>query len=381
MTSAKIDLSVCLLVTTIIFFFHPFPLIAEPPPLNERAVQSCRAVKLINARTESPVVGAEDMVFDRSTGLIYLSAYDRWAVTDALEQGKTSLPQGALYSVPVERLHNGSPNVSLQPLYSGKHSDFHPHGLARYSSKTSTRLYTLNRIYSRIDGSWVRQTQIEGFVRSESSLEHVSTIKHPKLCQANNLVAIGEREFLVTKDHGTCDFWGKWMENILGLQRSKLLHVSVKSDSEIRLTTLVDDIGFANGIAIDSGTSTVAVAGTRDEEVRFYRLESLLHDEHPRPFSKVQVNGGPDNLSWHPSGWLIAAVHPSVFWMGMARNRWLGQTRAGTNVLGIHPRSGEIRALFHDETGKQFNAGTTAIKTGSLLIVSSVLDRALLVCE
>jgi len=381
MNPGKINLTFCLLITITTLLFTSFPLSAEPPLLNDEAVKSCHTSKLYDKRTKSPVVGAEDMVLDRVKGVIYLSAYNRWAVEDALEEGESSLPQGAIYSVPVERLQTGSREISLEPVYSGKHSDFRPHGLTRYKTKTSTRFYTLNRVYSRVDGSWLRRTQIEGFVRSQSGLKHVSTIKHPKLCQANNLVAISEREFLVTKDHGSCDFWGKWTENILGLRRSKLVHVSVESDSRIQLNTLVDDIGFANGISIDSGTSTVAVAGTRDKEVRFYRLNTLLQEKEPQPVSRVEVGGGPDNLTRHPSGWFIAAVHPSLFWMGMARNRWFGRTRAGTKVLGIHPRNNEIRRLFQDERGQKLNAGTTAILTDNLLIVSSVLDRSVLVCK
>ena len=345
-----------------------------------RAPQTCQRVNLADAATGEPVIGVEDIVVNPADGQVYLSAYNRWALEDAIEADADKLPQGAIYVTPLKTLKRQPKHLPLRRLAADRNRRFHPHGLALHLGETE-RLFAINHAYRREDGGWSRRTRLEAYDITADGLRHVSGGSHPALCQANNLTALSAQDLLVTRDHGACNRLGRWLENILGLDRGQVVLASLNGDNPPSLETLVADIGYANGIALAPDGSTLAVAATRDQHIRFYNTPALLSGAAKALKRTVGVDGGPDNISWAPDGRLIAAVHPSLLDVGMARLRWFGAHRAGTKAIALTPETAVTETLVHDTEGKLLNAGTGAVLFEETLVVSGVLDDALLVCR
>ena len=342
---------------------------------------ACQRVPIVDAQSGEPIVGAEDLVVDRFAGRIYIAAYDRWALADAVGNDAESLPQGAIYAAPLRSLARQPSRLPLRRLAAGGERDFHPHGLTIYRDGDTARLHAINHAYTRDGGGWSRTSVIESYGITPDGLTHRRTATGKGLCRANNLTALSARDLLITRDHGACGGLGRWLEDILGLDRGQVLLGTLTADGGIRLNTLVDDVGFANGIALSPDGSTVAVAATRNEHVRFYDAPGLISGSGDALTKTVQVDGGPDNLSWSADGRLIAAVHPSLFFVGLARHRWLGFERAGSKAIAVDPGNAVTETLFHDTGGTLLNAGTAGALVDGTLILSAVLDSALVVCR
>ncbi len=349
---------------------------ADTAPAN-----ACRRVALVDGRSGEPVVGAEDFAVDRASGQIFLAAYDRWALDDARADGAEKLPQGAIYAAPLRSLARQPEILPLRRLAEGEGRDFHPHGLAVDRGDGKARLFAINHEYRRSGGSWTRTSALESYRIAADGLAHLATRRHEGLCRANDLAALGPRDLLITRDHGACRGMRRWLEDILGLDRADVLRVSLAEDGGLALETVADDLAYANGIAVAPDAARVAVAATREPAVRIYDTAKLAAGKPDALRRKVRVAGGPDNLSWTAAGGLVAAVHPSLFDLGLARHRWFGARRAGSKAITVNARTGETRTRFHDPTGELLNTGTAAAVVNGTLIVSAVLDDALVVCR
>ena len=355
-------------------------------PLGLAAAPDCRRVEIRAAGTGHPIVGAEDLAIDRSGRRVYIAAFDRWALEDALSADAARLPQGAIYSVAFEQLRERPAVLRATRVADGGAADFHPHGIALYQGPGQPRLYAINHAHEREANEWQRKTRIEAFrARGDGRLQHLAGKHHERLCRANDLVALGPTDLLITRDHGACGGPMLWMEQLLGLRRAQIVRAQTPppwSDPEngLDITVLADDIGLANGITLEAGGERVAVSATREERVRIYRTRELLNATDPAPERSLPVPGGPDNLTWTHAG-LFAALHPSLLDMGMARHRWFGVRRAGTRVVRLEPSTGVLESLIDDPDAAQLNAGTTPALFDGVLVVGSVLDNALLVCR
>lgn len=349
------------------------------------ATGDCSRVVIRDADTQHPIVGAEDLAIDRIGRRVYVAAFDRWALEDALYDGAEQLPQGGLYAIPFERLIERPRGLNLHRVTGDMEGDFHPHGISLYRGPEGTFLHVINHVHERRQAQWRRSTRIETFrVRDDGDLQHIGGIANDRLCRANDLAALSASELLVTRDHGACSAVGQLIENVFGLRRAQILLARSSApwsspSARLDIAVLADDIGLANGIALEPGHERLAVAATREKSVRIYDTHELLHGHSTRPVQRLTVPGGPDNLTWSNDG-LIAALHPSLTAAGMARHRWFGRRRSGTRLVRIAPGAAPVKTLFDDPDGTQFNAGTVAAGIERTLVAGSALAEGLLVC-
>ncbi|RDD61794.1 hypothetical protein [Ferruginivarius sediminum] len=357
-----------------------FALTASSQAAPAREAAYCQRVALIDAESGAPVRGAEDIAVDADGGRLYLSAYDRWALEDALAADAERLPQGGIYAAPLSEVAAAEARLSVRRLTSDVAGDFHPHGIALYREADPLRLFAINHAYSRRDGERRRATRIDVFDLAGDSLQAASSLRDEALCQANDLVALSPSDVLVSRDHGACRGLRRWSEDALGLSHAKVLLARLEEGGAARVRTLVDGLGFANGLALSPDKRRLAVAATREGRVHFFDVPALKRGE-AAPLSSVRLDGGPDNLSWTPGGKVLAAVHPSMLKAGMARNRWLGARRAGSRVVAIDPDDGTVAPLLEDPEGRKLNMATVAAAFGERIVVAAVLDDAVLVCN
>lgn len=350
---------------------------------------ACQRVELVDAETGESVRGTEDIVLDREGRRLFVSAYDRWAVEDAVAGGARTLPQGGLYAVALDDVAARPASLPVSNLAADVGSPFHPHGIGFYHGGDTRRLAVVNHAYGRHEGDWRSRTRIDLFEvdAADGPMSHRGTLESPRLCHANDIVPLSGADLLATREYGACGGVRRWAEVIFGLREAKVLHVQHAPEedgmgAEPPIDALIDDLGLANGIALGPDGRTLAVAATREQRVRFYDVVALLAGEGERALATtVDLDGGPDNLGWRADGQLLVAVHPSLMGAGMARYRWFGRDRAGSRVVAIDPQTGESTLLVDDSDGELLNMATSTTAFDDVVVAAGVLDSALLVCS
>lgn len=321
------------------------------------AADQCRRVALTDAATGALVTGAEDLDFDPRQQEIYISAHDRRAVERAANRKGDAPPQGGLYRAPIAMLGSAA---TLRPLVDAASipGGLRPHGVS--FDPSTNDIYFINRAYAEVGGKWLMTPQIlradaDGAVRSGSDAS-------PR-CSANDLATLAG-EVVVSFDHVACG-WRAGLENFRGSRATGI-------------ETAMGAVAFtgarhANGlVALQDGR--LALASTRDKAILILRR----HGERFTLDQALPTPGGPDNLTLSGDGAIVAALHPSLFSIGLSRGLGLG--RSGSRIVRVDPEGGAVTLLFDDPKAALFSAASVAIEESGTLIVGSALDEGLLVC-
>ena len=313
---------------------------------------------------------------DADARRLYLSAYDRTALDDAVAGDAGRLPQGAIYALPLDALANGDGPLRATAATDTAMAarDLHPHGIALLPGG---RLAAVNHAYERTGGDWRRRTRIELFRTGPDRLHRAGTIAHPALCRANDLAAADADTLFVTRDHGACGTAGRWLEDLLGLERGQLLQVTLGGTPAVEVAA--QGLSIPNGVAVASD-GQVYVAETRRRAVSVFDVRGLQNGGRQAP-RRIAMDGGPDNLSLGPDGRVLAALHPTLWRYALARYRWFGVETAATRLVGLAPETGQVTRLFDDPEGRLLAAATAVLQVPGALVASSAIDAALLVCR
>lgn len=325
------------------------------------AAGQCRRVALIDQASGDTIKGAEDLALDADSGRLFIAAYDRRAAEKAARRGAASIPEGGLYAVSLAEALGGERAYAAPIAPSGDFTGgLRPHGVS-YDPGTEEIAF-VNRAYLKTDGRWRMTARIE---RVGVNGEVIVSEEGRTPCAANDLVSDGGGELLISFNYEHCD-WRAGIENAFSLRRSGIARL----DGE----RLFDKALFANGV-VRLGEGRFALAATREKSL-------LLIGESPSGLEvekRIKLPGGPDNLTLTADGALIAAVHPSM--LQIALHRRLGFPAAPSRVVRVDPASAAVTLLFDDPSGERFSAATVAAEWEGALILGSVTDEGLLVCE
>lgn len=325
------------------------------------AGDACRRVALVDEATGGGVTGAEDFAFDAEREKFFVSAYDRRAVERAARAGAKTLPEGGLFAVALSDIFNPeTEELRVRSIVARDdvHGGLRPHGISYDAAKDE--IVFINRAYVKTGRRWTKTPHIE---RRRADGAAVSGEASVAPCAANDVLATAAG-VLTSFDHGFCD-WRSSIENIFRLKRSGF------SDESGAL--MFNSAAFANGLA-RGPDGAVALGATRENAVLLLKNDGDRADE----IARVKTPGGPDNLTLTSNGDIIAAVHPSL--IRLALNRKLGRGDAPSRIVRIEPATGAVETLF-DDNGALFSAATVAVETDAGLVVGSVTDSGLLVCE
>ncbi len=328
--------------------------------LVQYAQDQCRAVSIVDEKTGWRLRGVEDMALDAATGRIFLSAYDRRAVEAAARRGKPALPNGGVYDIAVDALFaaDEKPLVAASLLApSDLAGGLRPHGLDYDAS--AQELVFINRTYVRNSGKWRMQPTLQ---RLGANGEVFVGASERASCAANDVLVTNEN-VLTSFDHGACN-WRRTFEDVFGLKRS-----GIEKDGD----ALFSNAGFANGLA-RGPDGALYLAATRERALLVFNEKDDALIEQRR----INVPGAPDNLTIALDGAVIAALHPSL--IRLAKNRKLGIGRAPSRIVSIG-KGDQTRILFDDPKGELFSAATVAVETAQGLVIGSVTDRGVLVCQ
>jgi len=367
------------------------------------AHEACRPVAL---RTASGLAirGVEDMILlPGEPDRLVLSAYDRAAGDDDAAAGAAGL-----YALPLDVLEgleesaDAPAPVRLSDAFQADTPLF-PHGIgARALPAGGYRVAAVNRRRGARGG---RGTVIELFDLSGSRLEHRATVRDPRLCRANDVVPTAEGGVLATLDGRACQGFDRAMELVMAPRRGRIVAVAPPhppgggDPSTDPLTVLADGLAFANGLAV-AGDRLIA-AQTRDGSVIHRPLaapgaEGTVADATVTDatavdgvgWTRIPVDGGPDNLGIAADGGLLAAVHESLPALAIHRlplvgplvERLLGHALGGWHVTHIDPATGRTRTILTDIGAPVFPAATVAVATPAGLVLGSVTQAGLLWC-
>lgn len=317
----------------------------------------CRRLALIDAATGRAIIGIEDIA--RVGDALYLSAYDRAAAEAALAAGNRP-PGGALYRLGLDALARPGP-LALAPLLERGNPEAvrHPHGLDARGGRLLVIDHRLDPAEAQTGALLLYAIGADGLVLSDRR-------SAPALCPANDLIIAGGRAY-VTLDRADCPGLSA-RDALFPAGRGRLVAVALEGGRLGPIAPERDGLTHPNGVlaARIAGQERIVVAETRAGRLAW-------------PGGSVPTPGAPDNLTGGPAGGIVAALHPSLFRLALYRYGWTG--RAPSRAARIHPATGATEILFDDPRGRWFSAATVAVLTGRRLILGSVRDAGLLICE
>ena len=242
--------------------------------------------------------------------------------------------------------------------------DFHPHGLSYLHQGDSQYLFTNNH---RSDGTH----SVEIFrITKDHQLEHLESITDPLLTSPNDLVAIGPRSFYVTNDGRAHDRFTRSVDTFLGRKTGKVLFFDGQ-----QFITVVDNLNFPNGIALDTNSKQVFVAETLSGYVNTYQV---VDENQLRLVDSYFAGVGIDNINVTPNGLLVAAIHPNL--LALSKHMKGSAKPSPSKVVQIDVVSG-VQSILYQHNGEAVSGISAAIPYQGLLFLGAVCDPTLLELE
>lgn len=315
------------------------------------------------AGTCTPVTGpasSEDIVIDRETGLVYLSAVFR--VEDE-RQGPSERGTIAIYD-----LKTGGRTFTAEPL--GQLEDFRPHGLSLYrGSDGGKRLFVINHLY---DGG----EAIEIFDLDEAGAPvHAETITGEFLTAPNNLAAVGPRQFYVANDSRAHSQFVQNMDRSFGLNRFPLAYYDGQT-----MRAVVRNGPSGGGIAVSPDGRYVYLAATSKKEILIYDRDMQTGDLGF--LAGVDVGIGVDNLDVASDGAVWAAGHPNFF--ALAGHFMSGfETPSPSQVFRVPMTGGEAGAPedVYLDAGDTYSASSVAAVYNGKMLIGSITETKIMSCD
>lgn len=300
---------------------------------------------------------AEDVLVDRPRGLAYLSVLDRRGLVTGEDV------QGTVMRVDLD-----ARPLAAAPALIDAPSHFRPHGLSLFvGADGERRLFVINHPADRDRDP----EQVELFRETAPGrFAHVETFSDPLMVSPNDLVAVGPRQFYVANDKAMGGFSNALQQ--FGIGGSPLTYV----DGQVARVA-ADDIAAGGGINLSADGRTLYVAETAAQRIRVLERDPATGDV--AELARIGVGSSPDNVDVAADGALWIGAHANT--LKLIQHFAAGQP-APTEVLRI-PRpedGGTIETIYLDD-GSTMSAGSVGVNYGDLLLVGSITEKQLLVCE
>ncbi|KAI1488588.1 serum paraoxonase/arylesterase [Biscogniauxia mediterranea] len=353
-------------------------------------------------RVIEDTVACEDVHYHAPTGMLYLGcvgdlvkASGWFPGADALEHPEDPA-RGTFVVVDTKTLKSQKLELVGFP------GPFVPHGLSIYSAPsdpTTVYIFAVNHVPN---AAWTPQNQqlktasrIEVFAhdaaRAPAQARHLRTVAHPLIRTPNDLLALSERELLVTNDHRYLEGPLRVAEELARVVPSSRLgawcntvHVLLPDDgAPPNVTVALDSIPTNNGLGWGSSNSgQILLSDATGGGVYF----ASLPDPQTRRVQvshRVQTDGVVDNPSFYAdayagydgkdySGYVLAGAGRAVDFVRNFKDPaaraplpslvWYVPASAGEKKKkgGKGEGKGKVRLLFSDD-GSSARGATTAV--------------------
>ncbi len=248
--------------------------------------------------------------------------------------------------------------------------ELHPLGLSLYTSPQGVRrLFVIDR---RPDGNSsvaIFEQTVTGAFALVESVPGGSFLSSP-----NAIVAVGPRQFYVINDFGSRSASARLWELLFSRPRAYLTYFD-----GIGKRIVADRLRMGVGLTASPDGKRLYVSEFRARRIRVFERDVASGNLQPR--ETLELPAAPDNLHFDSQGRLLIAVHPKVLTLMRAlRNP---ERRAPTQILRFDPhaaQSARITEVFADD-GTRLSAGSGAVSYRQRLLIGSLADRKLLLCE
>jgi len=302
--------------------------------------------------------GAEDITIDYEKEIAFISCDDRRSVQNG------DNVQGKIYLLNLKD-KNPKPVAILDDIT----EDFHPHGISFFkTAKEKYLLFVVNHRYIS------KSHAVEIFEYRNNRLYHLESIEDPLINSPNDVVALGEREFYVTNDHGFEGKVWKTMENYLRLKISYINYYDGKICKKV-----AENIAYANGINITQDKKKVLVASLVGRKIMVYDRNEK--DGNLKEADEIFLGTGGDNIEIDPKGNLWIACHPKL--LSFVAHSKDSTKKSPSQVLKIKYRGTqdyEIKEVYLND-GTPLSGSSVATVYKDKLLIGSVFEGRILYCQ
>jgi hypothetical protein len=302
---------------------------------------------------------AEDITIDRERGFAYISYMDRAAQI-----------QGEAVQGTVMRIDLNRQPLTAEDALLDRPAHLRTHGLSLYISPEGKRsLFVINHPVKR----GIEAEHVEVFDEvAPGQFRHRETFQSPLFNSPNDLAAAGPRQFYVANDKTLKGGLAAGLQQF-GIGASPL---SYFDGEEARV--VIDDIASGGGINVSTGGGTLYVAETSGQRIRVLRRDPA--SGAVTELARIAVPTSPDNIDVAADSSLTVAGHANTMKLIM---HFIKGTPAPTQVLRIIPDNGDDAAIeeIYLNAGDEISAGSVGATYGNKLLIGSITDKKLLVCE
>jgi arylesterase/paraoxonase len=291
----------------------------------------------------------EDVQIDRARGFAYVSLFDRLGTVKGEPVGPGDILRIDLTQTPPEA---GS------ALLDGP--ELHPHGISLFIDQTGQRhLFVINHPEDRKTG----KERIERYLEeSPGAFRHQETFMSPLITRANDMVAVGKRQFYVAQD----------VDRRGGEKLTKLVYF----DGNV-FSVVAEDIHSGGGINTSANYKKLYISETGSKEIRVVSRD--LSNGSVTTLQTIPLDTSPDNIDVAEDGSLWVGAHSNVVALAM---HFIMGSKAPSQVLridlsGKEPRVEEV----YLNAGQQISAGSGGTTYDNKLLIGSITARKLLICE
>ncbi len=308
----------------------------------------------------NPVVGegsAEDLIIDRDTNLVYISAFDRLG---------SQSQKGLLGTISIYDLSSGAGRFEMTEM--AEPTGLHPHGISLYKDENGNkRLFVISHL--------AEEDVIELFdIAEDGSLIYVETIRGPLLVSANGIAAVGPRSFYIANDSGALEGAGQFIDMTFGTGSVPFTYYDGTNMRSVA------DAPTAGGIAVSADGSQLYLAATSQKRVLIYDRDVQTGDVTLR--TSVDLNTGVDNVRVAEDGALWVAGHANTIAL-VGHFTSGGKDPAPTQIFRIPILNGDPGdpEEIYVNGGEEISAGSVAAVHNGQMLVGSITAKKFLICD
>jgi arylesterase/paraoxonase len=244
------------------------------------------------------------------------------------------------------------------------------HGLSLYIDPAGKRsLFVINHPLNR--GSQPELVEVFDEV-GPGQFRHRETFASPLFNSPNDLAAVGPRQFYVANDKVLKGGLAAGLQQ-LGIGGSPLTYFD---GTEARV--VADDIASGGGMNVSADGSTLYVAETAGQRLRVFARNA--EDGSVSETGRISLPTSPDNIDVAADGSLTVAGHANTVKL---IQHFINGSPAPTQVLRVVPDQGGAASVdeIYLNAGDEISAGSVGVTYGNKLLIGSITDRQILVCE
>jgi arylesterase/paraoxonase len=227
----------------------------------------------------------------------------------------------------------------------------------------------------RKDGGQEVEIFTLSYDNGQAKLAARSSIGGGLLISPNDLTAVGPDRFYVSNDHVTKTPLGRFAEDYLIWPHADILYFN---GSNFRIP--VQRMAFPNGVYVTPDGTHLYITVTNERRLLALSREPFFGNL--TEIGSLSLPMRPDNISADAQGRLIIAGHPSL--IRVNRFRADASKPSPSEVVRVNlDKSGVptgYDTLFADD-GALIGASSSAAVVGKQLLIGSVLDDKLLICD